>query len=311
MKNKIIFITLGFCFYSLVSYCADANGCWQGKWRSRKYGIEGDVEVNIKQKRNSLSGNIDIEGLRVTKGGKISGQIKGESISFGFVTSMGSSIEYSGIVSGGNITGKWEVPWIGDYGTWQVERGCGGDSRDADEYGLSGGRDYGSGSQFRDITDRGGRGRRGGSGKLDEKRGVKCVSSGSSSGYFGSTTYYFKNGKLRIEGAMYSSMLSGIDFASAEGKEYSIVEDDGYMYQVGISKKPFHHRPTNKWITCMATKTMPVLTYDQAKRRVLDTFRKISSKMSPPYPRGTPVCEQADLENSFFKVPDGCEISSF
>ena len=95
---------------------------WQGTWTSDKTGVKGDFQVSLQKEGTTISGNIRISGSPITKGGSITGTIKGEKIEFGLARDKRGLLKYVGQIKGYTMSGTWEIPLAKEYGTWQASK---------------------------------------------------------------------------------------------------------------------------------------------------------------------------------------------
>ena len=95
---------------------------WQGTWRSLKTNKEGDLRVNLQQVGADISGNVEIGGSPVTRGGEIHGKINGDTLEFGLVKDKKGELKYFGTISDDKMSGTWQIPILKDEGTWQATK---------------------------------------------------------------------------------------------------------------------------------------------------------------------------------------------
>ena len=98
----------------------NAGNFWLGTWASIKTEKTGNFNVLLQQDGDNISGNVKISGSNLTKGGDISGTIKGDKLEFGFVKDKKGELKYLGTISDNIMSGTWDLPVIKDHGTWQA-----------------------------------------------------------------------------------------------------------------------------------------------------------------------------------------------
>lgn len=106
----------------------NAPNLWQGSWHSLKTNKKGDFRVNLKQAGSDISGNIEIDGSSVTRGGEIHGTINGDTLEFGLVKDKRGELKYFGTISDDQMSGTWQIPVLKDQGTWQAIKAESADS---------------------------------------------------------------------------------------------------------------------------------------------------------------------------------------
>ena len=100
----------------------DAKDLWQGSWTSEKTGMVGGFECTMIRDEGTFSGMVAITGSPITKGGEISGTIKGDEIQFGFAKDKRGMLKYVGKISKSTMSGTWEIPITKDHGSWQARK---------------------------------------------------------------------------------------------------------------------------------------------------------------------------------------------
>lgn len=106
----------------------NAPNLWQGTWHSLKTDKKGDFRVNLEQAGSDISGNIEISGSPVTRGGEIHGTINGDTLEFGLVKDKRGELKYFGTISDDKMSGTWQIPILKDQGTWQATKAESADS---------------------------------------------------------------------------------------------------------------------------------------------------------------------------------------
>ena len=106
----------------MVPITLDGKDLWQGGWASEKTGKAGGFECTMVRDGETFSGMVAVTGSPITKGGEISGTIKGDEIQFGFAKDKRGMLKYVGKISKNTMSGTWEIPIIKDHGTWQAKK---------------------------------------------------------------------------------------------------------------------------------------------------------------------------------------------
>jgi hypothetical protein len=119
-------------YYSLDDFCAGKkptgiNGTWDGSYQSSQYpSTHGTFTVTFTQNGAKFAGTIHIRNSPCVTGGRLSGRINGDKISFGVVVAQ-KVINYAGTLSGNRMSGSYSAPTVAagcntDHGVWSASR---------------------------------------------------------------------------------------------------------------------------------------------------------------------------------------------
>ncbi|GBD32077.1 hypothetical protein HRbin33_01039 [bacterium HR33] len=89
-------------------------GVWEGSFQSTQSQLQGIFCVTLEQSGNSLSGQLYVAGRGLV--GSVSGQVRGDTISYGVV----GGLQFSGRLSGSQASGTYGG--LGDQGNWTASR---------------------------------------------------------------------------------------------------------------------------------------------------------------------------------------------
>jgi hypothetical protein len=129
LKRLVLYSTILSVCIGCTTSTSNANltGAWFGKWASNNGVNKGDISFGLTQTGNTAIGNTVFSASPCFLTGTLNTTITGTSIS-GSITATGIEVTFLGTVSGGKLTGTYDVIkatialCVGDKGTITTDK---------------------------------------------------------------------------------------------------------------------------------------------------------------------------------------------